>query len=195
MIRWIQRAFNASTPVTRSTLAKGLGALTVALGAVLFSPTASAAPVVPCSTGIGSLFPDNGTWLSISSARVTARGHIGFTAFSMADGYQIETTPLNTPAAAQAHHFFAYRSDTNVYSGYFHLVFTDRSNPHEDRWQIWINRAGNIWVRPAAGTWTLLPNPVCYRGPENQIVVTANVDNPGFGTDFWTFVMHYGILI
>lgn len=168
-----------------------------ALGAALFSPPAAAAPIVPCGVGMSSLLVDDGHWLSVAGTRITARGSLGFSSFTMRDGYQVETTPLHTPAAGTSADFTAGRHSTDVYTGYFHDVFPGRGNGDEDRWQFWVNRPGQLWLRSVTwgGSWQLLSSAVCYRGPGGQIVVTGSIDNLGFGTDFWTFVMNYGSLI
>jgi hypothetical protein len=169
--------------------------LVVVLGAALHASPAAAATPVSCSAKVNGYLDDvDGVdWLATKGVRVTARGTFGFSAFTMQNRYQVETYPLHTPGAAQRQTFFAYRNrNTNAnFSGYFHEVFPDRGNGDEDRWEFWVGRGGRFYLRSITwgGGWGLMQRPVCYAGPGGQLVVTGQFDNPGFGTDFWTFVM------
>jgi hypothetical protein len=173
----------------------------VVLGAALHASPTSAATPVSCSVQVNEyLEAGNGVdWLATVGVRVTARGGFGFSSFTMGNNYQVETDPLHTPGAAQRSTFYAYKNiDTNAYfSGYFHEVFPGRGNGDEDRWEFLVGRGGLFYLRSVTwgGIWTLLQSPVCYAGPDRQLVVTGYIDNPGFGTDFWTFVMAPGALI
>lgn len=167
-----------------------------ALCALLPEPARAANPV-SCAAGMRRLTPQQDGWLNVVGARVTARGVLGFSAFTMADGFQIESTPLHTPAAAARAKFRAGRYNSQVYSGYYHEVFTDRGNGDEDRWEFWVNTSGQLFLRSVTwgGGWKQIPNLTCYDGPQGQLVMIGNVDNPGFGTDFLMFIMNYDTLI
>ncbi len=84
-----------------------------------------------------------------------------------------------------------------MYTGYFHDVFPGRGNGDEDRWQFWLNRSGNVYLRSVtwAGQWQLMQGVVCYTGSSGQLVVVGRIDNGGFGTDYWTFIMQRNYLI
>ncbi|HSP80415.1 MAG TPA: hypothetical protein VLQ93_17925, partial [Myxococcaceae bacterium] len=75
--------------------------------------------------------------------------------------------------------------------------FPGRGNGDEDRWQFWINRGGSVYLRSVtwSGQWQLMQGVVCYTGSSGQLVVVGHIDNGGFGTDYWTFVMQRDILI
>lgn len=164
-----------------------LGAL--GLG-VLLAPHAAAE--VSCATVAREVVQDTGTrWLRVIGSRMTARGDFGFSAFTMADGFQIETTPLHTAAAAGYKAFRANRYGSSAFTGYFMQVFPGRGNGDEERWSFWLNEDGEFYLRPLSweGEWVLLDNTVCHRGPEEQFVVTAINSFPGFGTNYWTFVI------
>jgi hypothetical protein len=169
--------------------------LMVVLGVALHSLPASAATPVSCSVQVDNyLVAGNGVnSLLTVGVRVAAYGVSGFSSFTMRDTYQVETDPLHTPGAAAQSTFWAYKSvPADNFSGHFSEVFPGRGNGDEDHWDFWVNRGGLFYLRSVTwgGSWALLQSPVCYAGPDRQFVVTGYIDNPpGFGTDFWTFVM------
>ncbi|WNG22995.1 hypothetical protein F0U62_02325 [Cystobacter fuscus] len=167
----------------------------VALAMALSAAPAYASTPIACGTRVDSFLnasrSDGKRVLGIGSA-VTARGALGFTHFAMAQGYQIETTPLHTPAAPQSATFaLGYNATSDVFTGDFTEVFTDRGNGDEDRTSLWVARGGSFWLRSVTwnGSWLQLQNVACYAGPQNQLVVTGSIDNPGFGSDHWSFVL------
>lgn len=170
--------------------------LVSAIGALVAQP-ATAAPQVSCAAGMNRLLSEQDGWLNVVGVRVSARGTLGFASFTMRDGYQVESTPLHTAAAATRAVFTASRYNSEVYTGYYHEVFPGRGNGDEDRWGFWVNRSGQLWLKAITwgGNWTLMPNVTCYDGPQGQLVMVTQSDNPGFGTDFFTFVMNYDTLI
>lgn len=178
-------------------IAKLTSVLLVSAVGLLSTQSAAAAPQVSCAAGMNRLMPDEGHWLNVVGTRVTARGAFGFSSFTMRDGFQIESTPLHTPAVSTQTVFTANRHNSDVYTGYYHEVFPERGNGDEDRWQFWVNRSGQLWLRSVTwgGSWKNITNVTCFEGPEDQLVMVAHVDNPGFGTDFLTFLMNYGTLI
>jgi hypothetical protein len=171
--------------------------LALVLGAALHASPAVAANPVSCSSVVNGYLDEGAYQLTVVGTRVTARGWLGFSAFTMKDGFQIETDPLHTSAAAAQRTFTAARSGNDAFSGYFHTVFTDRGNGDEDRSRLWVGRGGTFWLLSITwgGSWVQLQSTVCYTGPQGQLVVTGHIDNPGFGTDFWTFVMQRSTLI
>lgn len=173
--------------------------LPAVLGIILYVSPAAAQPPVSCGPVVAGYLDAayaGSDWLDVVGTRVTARGFLGFSSFTMVDGYQVETTPLHTAAAGAKAIFRAPRSG-DVYTGYFHEVFPSRGNGDEDRWQFWINRSGNVYLRSVTwnGAWTLLQSVVCYTGSSGQLVVVGQTETPGFGTDYWTFVMQRNYLI
>src|SRR5690606_30293805 len=180
-----------------NVIAKLTSVLFVSALCALIPEPANAAPQVSCATGMQRLTPQQAGWLNVVGARLTARGVLGFSAFTMADGYQVEKMPLHTPAAGARHEFKAYRYNSQVYTGFYHEVFPSRGNGDEDRWEFWVNTSGQLWLKTITwgGSWKLIPNVTCYDGPQGQLVMSAHVDNPGFGTDFLLFVMNYDTLI
>lgn len=173
------------------------GILAIVLSAALYASPAAAATPVSCSSVVNGYLDAGGGWLTIVGTRVTARGWLGFSSFTMNDGYQVETKPLHTPAAAAQSTFTAGKTGNDAFSGYFHDVFPGRGNGDEDRWRLWVGRGGLFWLQSItwSGSWQLMQSPVCYTGPNGQLVVTGHFDNPGFGTDYWTFVMQRDTLI
>ena len=127
---------------------------------------------------------------NVVGTRVSARAELGYSSFTMEDGYQVELEPIGTPGAVASRAFTIARSGNDVYTGYFTDVFTDRDTPAEDRSQFWVQRGGLFWIRLLTwGTdWIPLQAPVCYLGPQGQVVVNAHYDAPA-GPSFWTFVM------
>lgn len=103
-------------------------------------------------------------WLTVVGTRMTARGFHGFSSFTMNDGYQVETYPLHTPGAATRSTFFAGRTGSDAFSGYFHDVFPGRGNGDEDRWRLWVGRGGTFWLQSITwnGPWQPIQSPVCY---------------------------------
>lgn len=160
-----------------------------------YSSFAVAATPVSCGNHVsGFLNAQYGgsDWLEVTGTMVSARGRNGFSAFAMRDGFQIETNPLHTPGGAPQSNFEARRITNDVYSGNFHVVFPGRGNGDEDRWAFWVNRSGRLWLRSityGATTWTQLSGVACFSGEQGQLVVTGHTDTPGYGSDFWTFVM------
>lgn len=129
-------------------------------------------------------------WLELIGTRVTARGVHGFSSFTMENGYNVAAHPLHTPGAASRSIFTASKGATH-FAGPFHEVFPGRGSSDVDRWEFWVYRTGALWLRSITwgGSWTSLQGVTCYRGPQSQLVVTGHISNPGFGTDFWTFVI------
>ncbi|WNG47409.1 hypothetical protein F0U60_27260 [Archangium minus] len=169
------------------------------LGIILYVSPAAAQSPVSCGTVVAGYLdaPYAGSdWLEIVGSRVVARGSFGFSSFTMADGYQVESTPLHTAAAGGRSVFSAPRSGS-AYTGNFHEVFPGRGNGDEDRWQFWIERSGSVYLRSITwnGSWAPMQNVVCYTGSSGQLVVVGLINNPGFGTDYWTFVMRRNYLI
>lgn len=169
------------------------------LGIILYVSPAAAQSPVACGTVVAGYLdaPYPGSdWLDVIGTRVTARDVLGFSSFTMADGYQVETHPLHT-AAAGARSLFTAPRNGNAYTGYYHEVFPGRGSGAEDRWQFWIDRGGSVYLRSLTwnGAWALMQNVVCYSGPSGQLVVIGLFNNPGFGTDYWTFVMRRSYLI
>jgi hypothetical protein len=166
----------------------------IATGLVLHESRAVAQPAtISCGTAIDGYFTGAtppGDWLNIVGTRVTARGSFGFSSFTMRNGYQVATTPLHTSGAATQSVFTANKGNAH-YTGPFHEVFPGRGNGDVDRWDFWASRSGAFWLRSITwnGAWQQLQGVTCYRGPGNQTVVTGHISNPGFGTDFWTFVL------
>ena len=170
-------------------------AATLSLAACLTSLDASARTPVPCNTAIASLM--NGGWINVIGTRVTARGEMGFSGFTMQDAYQLERQPLHTVDAGRRSTINLFPNlSASTFSGHFHEVFPGRGNGDEDRWVLRVKRSG-VYLQSITwnGASTVLPNTVCYSGPGHQVVITGHIDNPGFGTDYWTFVMISGFLI
>lgn len=168
-------------------------AAALTLGISFYTENASAATPVPCSDLIANYLDadDAGAdYLEIVGARVTARSDLGYSSFTMHREFQIETTPLHTPASVPFRLFTARRVDLNNYAGDFSEVFTDRGNGTEGHTSLWIRRGGFFWTRASgATTWRPITNVVCYSGPEDQIIVTGHIDGLAFGTEFWSFVI------
>jgi hypothetical protein len=171
---------------------------TLALGLTLHSAPAAAQPAtISCASALDSYFTTNpADWLSVVGTRVSSRGSFGFSSFTMASGYSLSATPLNSPGAATSSSFFANRG-SSYFEGLFHEVFPGRGNNDVDRWDFWIYRSGVLWLRSITwgGAWASLQGQTCFRGPQNQTVVTGYFDTPGFGTDFWIFVFRGDRLI
>jgi len=162
----------------------------VAVGLTFHSSPAAAGPAtISCGTAIDGYF-NQWDWLDVVGTRVTARGNTGFSAFTMRDGYNVATTPLHTSGAATQSVFSAYKGNAH-FTGPFSEVFPGRGNSDVDREDFWVSRTGTFWLRAITwgGTWTQLQNVICYSGPGTQTVVTGYIHIPGWGTDFWTFVL------
>ncbi|OJH41338.1 hypothetical protein [Cystobacter ferrugineus] len=165
-------------------------ALAIALSA---SPAYANAPIA-CETRVDSFLSasrsDGRRLLGIGSA-VTTSGSLGFVHFTMAQGYQIEATPLHTAASPKSAVFaLGYDAASDVFTGEVTEVFTDRGNGDEDRTSLWVGRGGNFWLRSITwnGSWMKLQDVVCYPGQQNQLVVTGRIDYSGNGGDYWSFV-------
>jgi hypothetical protein len=162
----------------------------VALGAAPAS--ASPPPTIACGTAINDYFTGAlpGDWLEIIGARLTARGSLGFSSFTMSNAYELSTTPLNTPAAAAQSKFTANKG-TNNYRGPFHEVFPGRGNNDVDQWDFWVYKTGEVWLRSITwnGAWGQLQGVTCSRTPQNQTTITGYTYTPGYGTDYWLFVV------
>jgi hypothetical protein len=135
----------------------------LATSVALLAPAASASTPVPCSTAINGILDAGEDWLEVIATQVTARNGFGFVAFTMRDGFQIESTPLNTPAAGAKATFAAPRVTTDAFSGVFHEVFPERGNGDEDRASLWVGRNGNFWVGWVTwgGPWPALQRRLC----------------------------------
>jgi hypothetical protein len=162
----------------------------VGCGLLLSTPAAAA---VPCLTVVSEVLDDPSVgWLNAIGTRVTARSSFGFSSFSMSDGYQVETNPLHTaPAASRSIFDVPKLTALRAFNGEFNEVFPGRGNGDEDGWSFWVGSDGKFWLRSTTwgGSWTPLTSAVCYRGPGEQFVVTAQASAPGWGTDFWTFLL------
>jgi hypothetical protein len=162
----------------------------VALGLTFHAATAAAQPAtVSCGSAIDGYFGGVGDWLDVVGTRTTARGDFGFSGFTMANGFQIATTPLHTAPARNSSVFSANKGSSH-YAGPFHEVFPGRGNGDVDRWDFWVYRTGAVWLRSItwSGSWTQLQGVTCFRGPQNQTVIRGYIHTPGWGTDYWTFV-------
>jgi len=172
--------------------------LAITLGLTVHGSLAAAQPAtVSCGTAIDGYFNDTGvSWLDIIGGRVTARGGLGFSSFTMADGYQLYANPLGTLGASTRSVFNAWKGSSH-FTGPFHEVFPGRGNTDVDRWDFWASRYGTFWLRSITwgGTWGQLQGVTCYRGPQNQTIVTGYSHVAGYGTDFWTFVLKGSTLI
>ena len=176
----------------------GSSIVLIALALVIHHDDASAQPAtVSCGTAINEYFTGvkDGDWLNVAGTRVTARGGLGFSSFTMQSNYNVSTNPIGTPGSA-ARSLFTLSKGTSHYSGPFSEVFPERSNPNVDRWDFWAYRTGAIWLRSITwnGPWTLLQNVTCHRGPNSQTVVTGIIHTSS-STDFWTFVLDGDVLI
>jgi hypothetical protein len=176
-----------------------LSFLVVAAIGMRSSPSAAQPVTVPCGTAIDAYFtattPPN-QWLDVVGTRLTARGAFGFSSFSMANGYQVATTPLHTAGASGQSTFMASKGSSH-YTGPFHEVFPGRGNGDVDRADFWVYRTGAVWLRDTSwsNTWTQLQAVTCYRGPQNQTVIRGYIHVTSWGTDFWTFVVRGNYLI
>jgi hypothetical protein len=162
---------------------------------VIFSVPQSIANTPVSCRGVITSAMAYAPWFDVKGSRVTARNGLGFTAFTMANGFQIETYPLHTPASVGGNTFTLSPNSTYTqFTGIFTEVFTDRGNNDEDRWRMRLKNTGTLELQSITwgGAYKLLQTPVCYRGPGDQIVMTGHVDNPGFGSDFWSFVFVAG---
>ncbi|WP_342378112.1 hypothetical protein NVS55_02080 [Myxococcus stipitatus] len=174
--------------------------LAVVLGVLLHASPAMAQTPVSCGAVVAGYLDGvhaGSEWLEVIGTRVVSRGVFGFSSFTMQDAFQIETTPLHTAPAAGRADFIASRSGSSAYTGYFHEVFPGRGNGDEDRWQFWIARSGAVSLRSVTwnGAWASVQNVTCYTGDTGQLVVVGTTVTPGFGMDFWTFVMRRNYLI
>jgi hypothetical protein len=165
--------------------------LAIVLGAALHALPAAAATPVSCGPVVNGYLDGGASSLAVVGTSVTARNSFGFSTFTMEDGYQVETYPLHTAGSAARSVFKAMKTGSDAFSGYFHIVFPGRGNGDEDRSVLWVSRGGWFWLQSITwgGSWMQLQSVVCYAGPSGQLVVTGHIDNPGFGTDFWSFVM------
>lgn len=163
-------------------------------GAGLIATEAEAAPI-PCSTALSN-YADNAYALNIAGTRVTLRGDSGHVGFTMHQNFEIEATPLHTPASTAQRWFFAPASGTTAYTGYFSTVFTDRGNVDEDSSQFWVYTTGSFYIRSITwgGGWQLLQNTACFEGDGEQIVVTGRLDE-GNQHSFWTLLIVPSYLI
>jgi hypothetical protein len=159
---------------------------------------ASPPPTIACGTAMNDYFTGTlpGDWLSVVGVRLSARGTFGFSSFTMANGYNLSTTPLNTPAAASQSTFTANKGSNN-YEGLFREVFPGRGNNDVDQWDFWVYKTGEVWLRSITwgGSWAQLQGVTCSRTPQNQTAITGYSYTPGYGTDYWTFVVVGGQLI
>lgn len=163
---------------------------TMALGLTLHGSLAAAQPAtISCGAAIDNYFTQTSR-LNVVGTRVTARGAFGFSSFTMANGYEVATTPLHTPAAG-AQSIFTAAKGSSYFTGPFHEVFPERGNGDVDLADFWVYRTGAFYLRATDWTtaWELLQGVTCYRGPQSQTVVTGYIHIAGWGTDFWTFVL------
>ncbi|BDM83766.1 hypothetical protein [Acaryochloris marina] len=130
--------------------------------------------------------------LTIRGSSVTARGNEGFTSFTMSPTYQVENMPLHT-SGARVHDIFIVDINGNSAKGKFVRVFPGRGNGNEDETELFLTRSGNLSLRSIKWNteWEQLRNISCYRGPGQQLVVTAHAGNQfdRFGPVFWTFMI------
>ena len=170
-----------------------LGALALALTHA--RPAAAAPTVVACGPAIDSLYT-HADYLTAIGTRTTARGSLGFTSFTMASGYRLSTTPLNTATAASQSTFLVGKPASTYFGGQFGEVFPGRGNNDIDQWELRLARAGAVSLRSITwgGALTALAGQVCYAGPQGQVIVTGYFDAPGYGTDLWSFVVRGDVL-
>lgn len=129
--------------------------------------------------------------LEVMGTLVSSRSSFGFVAFTMRDGFQVESLPLHLPESRDWKSFPVVRYG-DVFLGTFSLVFTDRGNGDEDRAQLWMSASeGSFYVRSI--TWNLpwqpLQGALCFAGPNDQFYVTGHTETSGTVTDFWSFVL------
>jgi hypothetical protein len=165
-------------------------AVVAAALAVEAAPAAAAPTVVPCGTALNTLYTSS-DYLELVGTRVTSRGSFGFSSFTMANGYSLSSWPLNTPGAATRSVFYAYKGASSNFEGLYSEVFPGRGNNDVDQWDFWVYSSGALYLKSTTwgGSWAALQGVVCYAGPQHQIIVTGYFDTPGYGTDFWNFVI------
>jgi hypothetical protein len=155
---------------------------------------------VACGTAISGYVNDpRAHYLNVTGTRVTARGNLGFSTFTMSNGYQLSSHRIGTPGAANQRLFIANKGAAH-FAGPFHEVFPDRGNTNVDRWEFWAANSGVVWLRSLTWSphaWVMLQGTTCSRGPQRQTVVRGYIDNTssGFGTDYWTFLLQPDELI
>lgn len=182
-------------------IARTVSFLSLALFAVALDTSqasASPPPSISCGTAINDYFTGAlpGDWLDVAGVRLTTRGSFGFTSFTMRSSYQLSTTPLNTPAAANQSTFIANKGSSH-YTGPFHEVFPGRGNSDVDSWDFWVYKTGEVWLRSVTwgGSWAQLQGVTCSRNPQHQTAITGYSYVPGYGTDYWMFVVNGDALI
>ena len=149
----------------------------VALSVVGVAATASAQCQETFASTVYSPPPlPNDTWrLEVVGTRVTTRGDLGFVAFTMADRFEIEYTPLHTAAAKAWSRFSVWREPhpTATYDGRFVLVFPERGNGDEERMEFRLDAVGSLSVRSVtyASPFVRLASQSCTAGPRGQITV------------------------
>jgi hypothetical protein len=123
---------------------------TMALGLTLYGSLAAAQPAtISCGTAIDNYFTQTSR-LNVVGTRVTARGALGFSSFTMANGYEVATTPLHTPAAG-AQSIFTAGKGSSYFTGPFHEVLPERGNGHVDLADFWVYRTGAFWLARPTG--------------------------------------------
>jgi hypothetical protein len=159
--------------------------------ASLPAPPAAADAPVSCRDAVSGFLDDGAPWLEVAGVHMTSRGEVGYAAFTMRDGYQIEAEPLHTAGVPAKHKLIATRTGDIAFAGTFHTVFPDRGNGDEDRGMFWIGRSGAIRMRSLTWSdeWASLQNVACYRGGQGQLVVTGQSDGGAFGTSYWSLIL------
>jgi hypothetical protein len=162
-----------------------------AIGSVVLAGPAAADDPVSCRDVVSGFLDEGAPWLEVAGVQMTSRGEVGFAGFTMRDGFQIESEPLDDPEVTARHKFVATRIGNLAYSGTFHMVFPDRGNGDEDRGLFWISRSGAIMMRSLTwgDRWSSLEHAVCYRGGKGQLIVTGQGMGGEFGTSYWSLIV------
>jgi hypothetical protein len=166
-----------------------LAALTLCLG--IFPTTGALAQLseVPCDQ-VQRVYTAYANEVMSVGGRVRAAetSGVNFQSVTMQDGYDLERYPLGTSEAA-ARSEFRMNVYSNVITGYFAEVFTGRTRV--DRSQLWWSSNGALWLRSLTwgNSWTQLQRVTCYLDPQWQVTIEAQADEPGYATDFYTFVL------
>lgn len=167
-------------------------AVTMTIGLAVHGVPAIAAPAtIPCGTAIDGYFTGNLNRLRVAGTEVTARGPFGFISFVMDRDYDLLSKPLGTPAAVEDSSFYANKF-SSYYQGQFRQVFLDRPNNNVDLSDFWVSRSGTFFFRSITWStaWVQLQGVTCYRGPENQTVVTGHIDSGlPWGIAYWTILL------
>lgn len=123
--------------------------------------------------------------------RADALGDFGYLSFAADDQFQIEETPLHQPESRFAIGFYASFNGLSTFQGNFNEVFPGRGNSDENLASFYYYASG-LWYLATrwGGAWQKLSDMTCEVGPRGQTVVQGRIANPGFGNDYWTFVIN-----